>query len=338
MGTLARALVFDAPYSLSIVSEPLPLPGPGQVRVRALASAISAGSELLFYRGQVPAGMASDATLDGVGGQEYPLRYGYALAGEVDALGADVAADWLGRRVFAFQPHASHFVAAPESLLPIPAGLTPELATLLPNMETAVSLIMDGSPVIGERAAVLGLGVIGQLTTRLLAEFPLARLVAADGVAGRRAAAACAPEVLTTAPETAPLRAALAAGAPEDGADLVYELSGNPAALDLALAVVGHHGRIIVGSWYGTKRAPLDLGGRFHRSHVTIRSSQVSHLDTRWLGRWSKARRLDVAWAALQRLRPVDLLTHRFALEDAVAAYALLDSAPADVLQILFTY
>jgi 2-desacetyl-2-hydroxyethyl bacteriochlorophyllide A dehydrogenase len=337
MDDLCRALVFQAPYQLFVVEEPVPQPGPGQVRVRALASAISAGSELLFYRGQVPAGMASDATLAGVGGAGYPLRYGYALAGAVEALGPDVAPHWLGRRVFAFQPHASHFVAAPESLLPIPAGLAPEQATLLPNMETAVSLVMDGTPVIGERVALLGLGVVGQLTTRLLAEFPLARLVAADGVGARRTAADGA-NVVTTVPEADGVRAALGVSAADDGADLVYELSGNPAALDLALAVVGHHGRIIVGSWYGTKQAALDLGGRFHRSHVTLQSSQVSHLGARWLGRWSKARRLDVAWAALQRLQPTALMTHRFALKDAAAAFALLDRAPAEALQIIFTY
>ena len=63
------------------------------------------------------------------------------------------------------------------------------------------------------------------------------------------------------------------------GADLTYELSGAPAALDQAIRITGFSGRVVIGSWYGTKRASLDLGGRFHRSRIRLISSQVSSLS-----------------------------------------------------------
>jgi threonine dehydrogenase-like Zn-dependent dehydrogenase len=35
-----------------------------------------------------------------------------------------------------------------------------------------------------------------------------------------------------------------------DGFDLIYELSGNPAALDQAIAATGFDGRVVIGSWW----------------------------------------------------------------------------------------
>ena len=122
------------------------------------------------------------------------------------------------------------------------------------------------------------------------------------------------------------------------GADLSFELSGNPAALDMAVKTAGYGGRIVVGSWYGTKAASLDLGGRFHRDRVRMISSQVSTIAPEWSGRWTKARRFEVAWSMIRKLRPSRLVSHAFSLEEAASAYELLDRDPGSALQVLFTY
>jgi len=122
------------------------------------------------------------------------------------------------------------------------------------------------------------------------------------------------------------------------GADLTYELSGNPMALDQAIAVTGFNGRIVIGSWYGQMRADLNLGGRFHRSRLRLISSQVSTVAPEWGGRWTKNRRLQVAWRMLQQVRPAHLITHRFPFEQASQAYDLLDQHPEDAIQVLFAY
>ena len=124
----------------------------------------------------------------------------------------------------------------------------------------------------------------------------------------------------------------LAAVAP---VDLTYELSGNPAALDTAIALTGYAGRIVVGSWYGAKRAPIDLGGRFHRSRLHLVSSQVSTIDPALSGRWDKTRRFEVAWQMLRTLDTAPLITHRYRLADAAAAYRQIDQHPAATLQVL---
>ena len=82
----------------------------------------------------------------------------------------------------------------------------------------------------------------------------------------------------------------------------------------------------------------LDLGGRFHRSRITLISSQVSTLAPRLRGRWSKRRRLLLALDYLRAL-PVDrLITHRFPFEEAGEAFRLLDKNPAEALQVVLTY
>ncbi len=343
MPLTSRSLVFTAPHQVDVVESELPPPQAGQVVVETVVSGISAGSEMLVYRGQMPRDLAVDDTIAALGGLfDYPVRYGYAAVGRVRDLGADVEPSWRDRLVFAFQPHASHFVTDVANLRLLPPALAPEAAVFLPNMETAVSLVMDGSPVVGERVAVVGQGVVGLLVTWLLAQLSLATLVTVDGLALRRrwseqmgATVSLGPEALDGAVRAL---AGSSAEAGPDGADLTLELSGNPQALDAAIALTGFGGRIVVGSWYGEKRVDVDLGGRFHRAHMRLISSQVSHLGPRWLARWTKPRRLAVAEGLLARCSPERLVTHRFPLESAAAAYALLDQSPGEAGQIVLTY
>lgn len=337
-----QSLWFDAPRHVTLREGALPEPAAGEVRVKSHASAISPGTEMLIYRGEFPEGMTADDGIAALGGAlAYPLKYGYSTVGQIEALGAGVSPEWLGRWVFAFHPHESHFVAPAESLLPIPSGIPPEDALFLPNTETAVNFLLDGAPLIGEQVAVFGQGVVGLLTTALLARLPLGNLITFDRLANRRAASlamgARASLDPVDADGAARLRALLSAGGYE-GADLVYELSGAPAALDQAIAAAGFSGRIVVGSWYGRKRAPLDLGGRFHRARIRLISSQVSTLTPELHGRWTKARRMGVAWERLRELRPAQLVTHRYPFARAAEAYAQVDLRPAETLQVILTH
>jgi len=333
-----RSLYFTAPYQVSVREEPLSPPAPQQVLVKTIVSAISAGTERLLYRGQMPTDLPVDETISALGTPQFrfPLKYGYATVGRVIAIGAEVEAAWHNKLVFAFNPHESHFLANPPDLIPITTSLLPENAVFLPNMETAVSFLMDGQPIIGEQVAVFGQGVVGLLTTTLLAQLPLASLVTLDYYPKHRdwslkmgASASldpAAPEALTG------LQGRYA------GADLTYELSGNPEALDQAIQVTGFSGRILIGSWYGQKRADLSLGGHFHRSQMRLISSQVSHLAPRWRGRWNKSRRLQVALSMLEKHQPARLITHRFPISQAAEAYRLLDQEAGEVVQMVFSY
>ena len=249
-------------------------------------------------------------------------------------MGEGVDPAWIGRRVFGFQPHATMFLAPVADLLRVPEGLDPERAALLAHMETAVNLILDGAPLYGENVLVVGLGTVGLLATALLARFPLAVLAAAEPLPHRTQAARAlaAPRDIVTGREE--IRRALE----PRGADLIYELSGNPEALDDAIAAAGHEARVVVGSWYGNKRARVDLGSHFHRRRLRLVSSQVSHIGAALSARWDRQRRFDAAWSALGDIDVGALVSHRVPFEEAAAAYELLDQSPEPVLQVLLDY
>ena len=330
----ARALEFTGDSEVRVRDHPVPDPAPNEVRVRTRVSAVSPGTELLVYRGELPDEVDLDERIDALSGT-YPLRYGYAAVGEVTATGGDVDADWRGRRVFAFHPHDSHFCVPPADLVPVPGAVGDAAATLLPTAETAVTVALDAAPAVGERAVVFGQGLVGLATTALLASYPLEAVVAVDPRSDRRALAADHGADETLDPVAVRDRFDPSPPGPEghatDGADLTVELSGNPTALEDALAVTGYDGRVMVGSWYGTKPVDLDLGGRYHRSRIAVESTQVSTIDPDRRGRWTRARRLDAAWAHVARLDVDRLLSRRVALGEAPAAYDRLNGSDPPV-------
>lgn len=320
---------FSAPYAVEIHEHSMPEPAPGEVQVTTQVSAISAGTEMLAYRGQMPAGIALDASIAEFGQTvRYPLTYGYCAVGYVSACGAQVDRAWLGTRVFGFHPHASVYNVSPEALIQLPPALADEDALFLPNMETAIGLALDGRPLIGESVLVIGQGVVGLLLVAVLRGYPLLHIDTIDFFRNR----------LLRGEGLGVNTGFLSPTAVHNAYDLTYEVSGNPDGLQTAIARTGASGRVIIGSWYGSKEAVLDLGGAFHRSKITLYSSQVSELDPSLSGRWTKKRRLDLAIKILSQIQPRQFITHEFDLEQAAAAYALIDEGSPDLVQVILRH
>jgi threonine dehydrogenase-like Zn-dependent dehydrogenase len=188
--------------------------------------------------------------------------------------------------------------------------------------------------VLDDTVVVIGLGVVGALTSVLLQRAG-AHVVAVEPRAGRRDVAA---SMGVPAVEPDALRDALAAaGRPRD-VPLVIESSGNPDALAGALPLLAHEGTALVASWYGTKSVTLPLGQEFHRRRLTIRSTQVSTIPARLAGKWDVDRRRRSAVGLLDEL-PLDrLATHEFAFEDAGEAYEALARGEMGVVHAALRY
>jgi threonine dehydrogenase-like Zn-dependent dehydrogenase len=120
--------------------------------------------------------------------------------------------------------------------------------------------------------------------------------------------------------------------------DVAVEVSGSGAALQAAIDSVADEGTVVAASWYGTKPVTLDLGGRFHRGRVRVRSSQVGGIGPEAAPRWDRERRMEAVVGLLKRLRLQELISHRFRLEDAPEVYRLLDRGGEDVVQAVFVY
>jgi threonine dehydrogenase-like Zn-dependent dehydrogenase len=296
---------------------------------------------MLVYRGQFPQSIPIDATIPGMAKAfSYPLKYGYCLVGRVVETGPGVSSDWQGRLVFAFHPHQSHIIASADSLNLLPLEIPPEDAIYLANMETAINLVMDAAPLIGEHVVVLGQGVVGLLTAALLSQVPLGNLLTIDQIVERRRMSLEVGSRHSIDPgDSDTLRSIMDADeSHSQGFDLIFELTGSPSALDLAIELAGFDSRIVIGSWYGEKRAPVDLGGKFHRNRIKIISSQVSTIAPALQGRWTKQRRFALAWEMIRKIKPSKLVTHRFFIENAADAYQMLDKTPSEALQVLITY
>jgi 2-desacetyl-2-hydroxyethyl bacteriochlorophyllide A dehydrogenase len=295
-----------------------------------LCSGISGGTERLVYRGEVPAELALDDTIDALGGAfSYPFAYGYACVGEVagGSGGSLPRASTVeaGQMVFAFHPHQDVFAARAGELIPLPA-IDPASATLFPLVETALQVTLDAGTGYRDQVIVLGAGVLGLLTGLLLQRSGWRPLIA-EPQAWRRAVAsslgvtAAAPEELV-----------------KEQVPLVIDASGNPDAPAMALNMLAHEGTLLIASWFGTKTVVLPLGGAFHRRRLIIRSTQVSTVPARLSGTWTRSRRRREAVELLAELPLAPLCTHIFAFGHAAEAFRAVDQGIPGLMHAVLDY
>ncbi|WP_425569558.1 zinc-dependent alcohol dehydrogenase [Pseudonocardia yuanmonensis] len=255
-----RALWLDAPGRVSLHEVELPAPGPDEVLVRTLYTGVSRGTEALVFRGGVP---ASQHTAMRAPFQEgdfpAPVKYGYLNVGVVE----EGPSALVGRVVFCLYPHQTRFVVPASAVTPVPDGTPPARAVLGGTVETAVNALWDAAPLVGDRIAVVGGGMVGCCVAALLAGFPGVRVQLVDPLPARSAVAD-----------------ALGVGwvPPEEAAgdcDLVVHTSATEAGLARSLELLGPEGEVVEMSWYGDRPVRVPLGEAFHPGRLTIRSSQV---------------------------------------------------------------
>ncbi|CAN5616901.1 zinc-binding alcohol dehydrogenase [soil metagenome] len=327
----ARCVRFIGPGRVEVSTEELRALGEGEVLVRTMFSGVSAGSEMLAYRGQLDDDLALDETIGALGGTFcYPFRYGYSCVGTIETSTCDLAE---GTSVFAFHPHQDRFVASAADVVPL-GSADPRAATLFPLVETALQVTLDAGARFEEPVIVIGLGVVGMLTAAMLQRSG-ARVLAVEPLRWRRDIAVTlgirAAEPGAAGDELSAMRAA-------DGVPLIIEASGNPEALASALPLLAHEGTALVASWYGTKEVRLALGAEFHRRRLTIRSSQVSTIPARLSGRWTTDHRRRTACDLLGKLPLDELATHTFPFEQAAEAFAAVDEGREGLMHVALGY
>jgi 2-desacetyl-2-hydroxyethyl bacteriochlorophyllide A dehydrogenase len=331
----ARALWFTAPRTPALRDEAVPSPGPGEVRIQTIASAVSQGTELLVYRGEVFRDLPLDLpTLRG--SYAFPIKYGYAATGRVLDVGPGVDSLGAGDLVFVHHPHQEVFAVPATMPVRLPDDLDPLLGVFFANLETALNVVHDTPLHLGESAVVFGAGVVGLLVTRLLNLAGAGTVLVVDPLENRRKQALAAGADDTFGPEHVDGR--IMAATDGRGADVAVEVSGAGAALRAAIDVVAIEGTVVVASWYGTKPVALDLGGRFHRGRTRLRSSQVGRTNPELAPRWDRNRHTETVLRLLPRLGLEDLISHRLPFDRAPEAYPLLDERPGEAVQIVFTY
>ena len=277
---LAQALWYIGPGRAEIREEKAVPPGPDEVRVRTLFSAISRGTEALVFGGHVPKSEFERMRSPFMSGSfPFPVKYGYATVGMVEAGPADL----LGRPVFALHPHQSIFNVPSKAVVALPDGVPPQRAVLAANMETALNAVWDAAPGPAGRIAIVGAGVVGALVAYLCGQAPGAQVTLVD-INPARAELAHSLGVNFAAPEAAPAEC-----------DLVIHASGTAEGLATALGLAAFEATVLEMSWYGDALVPVPLGGAFHSRRLKLVSSQVGHVAPSHRADWTHSRRLTAA-------------------------------------------
>ncbi|MFY1632962.1 dehydrogenase [Solwaraspora sp. WMMB335] len=255
-------------------------PGPGEVLVRTRYTGLSRGTETLVFQGRVPPSQHAAMRAPHQDGDfPAPVKYGYLNVGQVEQGPTGL----VGRTVFCLYPHQTRYVVPADAVTVLPDDVPARRAVLAGTVETAVNALWDAAPLVGDRIAVVGAGMVGAAVTAVAAGVPGVRL-----------------QVVDPDPAKAPVAAAFGAdfAHPDDAAgdcDLVIHASATAAGLARSLELLAVEGTVVDLSWYGDRPVSVPLGEHFHSRRLTIRSSQVGLVSPARRGRRDYADRLALA-------------------------------------------
>ncbi|MFF3935885.1 zinc-dependent alcohol dehydrogenase [Streptomyces phaeofaciens] len=260
MNRAARAFWIGSPGRGEVRDVVLPDPAKDEVVVRSLYSGVSRGTETLVFRGGVPENQHAVMRAPFQEGDfPAPVKYGYLNVGLVE----EGPADLVGRTVFCLYPHQTRYVVPATAVTPVPDSVPAARAVLAGTVETAVNALWDARPLVGDRIAVVGGGMVGCSVAALLARFPGVRV-----------------QLVDADPARAEVAEALGVGfaSPADAlgdCDLVVHASATEQGLTRSLELLTAEGTVLELSWYGDRQVSLPLGEAFHSRRLVIRSSQV---------------------------------------------------------------
>jgi threonine dehydrogenase-like Zn-dependent dehydrogenase len=301
MTRTARAFWFKSRGKSEIRSAGVGEPGPGEILVRTLFSGVSRGTETLVFRGGVPENQYETMRAPFQDGDfPWPVKYGYLNVGVVEHGPPDL----VGRNVFCLYPHQTRYVVPASAVTLVPDDVPPGRAVLAGTVETAVNALWDAAPLVGDRIAVVGAGMVGCSVAGVLAGIPGVRVQLVDIDPGRAAIAKA-------------LGADFALPAQALGeCDLVVHTSATEEGLTRSLELLAPEGEVIELSWYGDRRISLPLGEFFHSRRLTVRSSQVGMVSPARRASRTYADRLSLALRLLADPKFDALITGESDFED----------------------
>jgi len=315
-----------------------------EVRIGTLYSGISAGTELTAYRG-TNAYMNKKwdeerrLFVDGSTSFEYPVNgWGYEEVGEVTELGAQVTKLELGDVVWGTWGHRTETIQKEERAAKriLQDGADARLGIFSQIGAIALNVVLDADIHVGETAVVFGLGVPGQLVAQL-ARLNGARVIGVDGVASRRELALKLGADLVLDPADQGVAERVRDLTDGRGADVVLEVTGNYLALQEAIRTVAYNSRVCVAGFMQGEGIGLKLGEEFHHNRVQLVCAQISGINPAIDHRWNEDRlqRTFIDLAVAGKVKVTDLITHEMPFEQGGEAFAMLDAATADVLQVV---
>jgi predicted dehydrogenase/threonine dehydrogenase-like Zn-dependent dehydrogenase len=361
---------------LAVLDVPAPVCRPGGVLVRSLFSLISTGTEMMKVAeaSMSMVGMARarpdqvKKVLDQVQQQGLAATYkkvmnkldsytplGYSLCGVVTEVGKGAEQFEVGQLVACAGNdqalHAEYNWVPVNLCAAVPAGVLPEHAAFATVAAIAMQGVRRGEVQLGETAAVIGLGLIGQLVVRLLAAAGV-QTIGIDPVPDRCRLAEKAGAVACGSPDDLDtVLAELAKITNGRGADHVFLSAGGntngpvEAAVKLARdrATIVDIGKMKLDlPWNAYYEKELDV--RFSRSYGPGRYDTRYELDgidyPAGYVRWTEKRNLEsfLDLVARNELEVASLIDGVFPLAEAARVYDDLKTGQLKAIGVLLEY
>jgi threonine dehydrogenase-like Zn-dependent dehydrogenase len=349
-----RALVIDGPGRMRIAEDGDEAVADGCFRVDTVASGVSIGTEMTWFRGTNPALRAhwdAELGLFRRGGPTvgWPVRrFGYMQVGRVVASRFEpLTEDTLVAMAYGHRTgHTA--VGLAERAVPLPDGLDPRLGVLVAHMGpicangllhaahdlvgTAARDLGDG--VRGREVVVVGGGLVGLLTGLFARAHGAAEVLVVDQSERRLAAASRlelqpVPQPAGDAEEASLAVAELVKqryrhGPADRGASVVFQCRGRVAALATALRCARPQGEVVDLAFYDGGAEGLYLGQEFHHNGLALRCAQIGRVPRGLGASWDRER--------LSRETIELLLEHG----DLVGRHLLTDDLPFERAPYLF--
>ncbi|MEH3047803.1 MDR/zinc-dependent alcohol dehydrogenase-like family protein [Sphingomonas adhaesiva] len=316
-----KAAVLVAPARIEIRDVPLPEPGTGEVRVRLEGCGVCA-SNIEPWEGQ------PWSTFPGT-----PGGMGHEGWGVVDALGADVAGVAEGDRValLAGASFAEYDVARADQLVVLPQGLAGHAIPGEP-VACAMNIFRRSDVRPGQTVAIVGIGFLGAILTKLASDAG-ARVIAISRRAesldlARRFGAA---ETVAMDDHWAIIERVKALTG-EAMCERVIEAVGKQWPLDLASALVGFGGRLVIAGYHQDGPRQVNMQDwNWKGIDVVNAHERDPRVALRGLAE-------GVAAVAEGRIDLDALVTHRFPLDRLGEAIAATRDKPAGFVKAVVTY
>jgi len=344
-----QVLRYDAARDASIVSGEMPTPGPDDIVAASICCSVSAGTELPFYRGNavlMNARIEDGLYVDAPGAICFPMQsdkpdywhMGYANVARIGAVGGAVEGFKPGDIVFHQAPHMSHHVQSPDLCLKLPGDVDPHHAALLILVDVAFNAILDAKVKLMDNVVVIGLGTIGLLIAQL-AKLSGATVWVSDLLDVRLALAEQLGADRTVNPSRDGDLGQLVRNAMPGGADVVFEVSGNPAALTDATRVVRKEGVVSIVSYYQQPPAALQMGREFHSNRIRFQSSSKGGILPELTHQYDRPRRSATSLELIRsRLQIEPLISHRVPFAEYPGALKTIDANPSACQAVVITY
>ena len=217
-----------------------PAPAAGEVLIETRATLVSTGTELTALMATYPPGSTWEAMFP------FPVRPGYDNVGEVVALGAGVAQQWLGRRVATLQPHARYVVAEAGACRPVPSDVRDEQAAFFTIAEIVMNGVRRSRLTWGETAVVYGAGLLGQLTAQVCLLAGASAVAVVDVAPARLAYLPDDPRLHPLDPRDVTVADAVRHLTRGRMADVAFEVTADPGLLAEQIGTLREQGRLVI--------------------------------------------------------------------------------------------